>query len=121
MMRIACFVVSGVFLLGAVVQWNDPDPALWVLGYLVGAALSLHAGLGHRAFLPNAIAAFVFSVWGATLITTLVNAPVDAFTSFRMESDSHEEPREAVGLVLLSVWCAFLSLRARPEAEREDA
>jgi hypothetical protein len=121
MMRIACFVVAGVFLLGAVVQWNDPDPALWILGYLVGAALSLHAGLGYRAFLPNAIAALVFGVWGATLVTPLLDAPVDAFTSFRMESDSHEEPREAVGLALLSGWCVFLSLRARPESEREDA
>ena len=121
MARIACFIVSGVFLLGAVVQSNDPDPVLWILGYLVGAALSLHAGFGHRAFLPNMVAALVFGVWGATLVTTLLEAPVDAFTSFRMESDSHEEPREAVGLVLRSGWCAFLSLRARPESEREGA
>lgn len=31
--KIIYIVVAGLFLLFALVQWNDPDPALWILFY----------------------------------------------------------------------------------------
>ncbi len=112
-MRILCFFFGGLFLIGAGVQWNDPDPLAWVVAYLVGAGLSFHAGSGGRAFAANAIAALAFGVWFATLAATIPGAPEEAFTSFEMRERSHEEPREAVGLLLLAGWSAVLAVRAR--------
>ncbi|MEM9175795.1 MAG: transmembrane 220 family protein [Myxococcota bacterium] len=112
-MRIACFGFGALFLFGAAVQWNDPDPFAWIGAYLAGAALSIHAGRGGRAFVANALAAAVFAVGFASLATTLPGAPEEAFTSVRMQSADHEEPREAVGLALLAGWCGVLAVRAR--------
>ena len=118
-MRIASFVLTAIFVLGAAVQLNDPDPALWVAAYLVGAGLSLHAAIGGRAFVPNAIAALVYAGWFASLAASLPGAPGEAFTSFRMQASSHEEPREAVGLALLAIWSIVLAVQAR-RAARDD-
>lgn len=112
-MRWSCFFFAALFLVGAAVQLNDPDPVAWIAAYLVGAGLSLHAAMGHRAWLPNALAAVVFGIWFATLAASLPGAPSEAFTSFRMQARSHEEPREALGLVLLAGWSGVLAERAR--------
>ena len=93
-MKALCFFFSGLFLLGAAVQWNDPDPAAWIVAYLLGAALSLHAAIGGRAFGASATAAIVFAGWFASLAATIPEAPEEAFTSFQMRETSHEEPPE---------------------------
>ena len=119
-MKVLCFFFGGLFLLGAAVQWNDPDPAAWIVAYLLGAALSLHAAIGGRAFCANATAAIVFAGWFASLAATIPEAPEEAFTSFQMRATSHEEPREAIGLLLLAGWTAVLAVRSRPVADLED-
>lgn len=119
-MRMLCFFFGALFLVGAGVQWNDPDPMAWIVAYLAGAALSFHAGGGGRAFAANALASVVFLVWFATLAATIPSAPEEAFTSFEMRETSHEEPREAVGLVLLAGWTAVLAVRARSASPSRD-
>lgn len=111
-MRVAAGVFAGIFLLGAIVQWNDPDPAVWILGYSVAAGLSLAACLGRPSRLACAIAAGVFAVWFVSLAPSLRGAPEAAFSSFQMQASSHEEPREAAGLALLSGWNLALAIWA---------
>jgi len=112
-MRIASGVFTAVFLLSAAVQWNDPDPLPWIAGYLLAAGLSLAAALGRMWFLPSALAAGVFALWFLSLAGTLPGAPLEAFTSFRMRAAGHEAPREAIGLLLCTLWTAFLAARGR--------
>ena len=112
-MRFVCLVAAGVFVLGAFVQWNDPDPVPWIAAYLVGAASATHAARGGHAFLPNLIAALVFAAWASSLVATVPDAPSEAFTSVQMRARGHEEPREAVGLVLLAASCGLMAWRAR--------
>ena len=119
-MKALCFFFSGLFLLGAAVQWNDPDPAAWIVAYLLGAALSLHAAIGGRAFGASATAAIVFAGWFASLAATIPEAPEEAFTSFQMRETSHEEPREAIGLLLLAGWTGVLAIRSRPAVGQDD-
>lgn len=102
-----------LFALAAAVQWNDPDPALWILGYLAVSALSVAAFTGRRLLIPNGVAALVFTVWFATLAPSLIGAPEEAFTSFKMKAAPHEEPREAVGLGLAAAWCGVLAVWSR--------
>jgi hypothetical protein len=91
------------------VQWNDPDPLAWILAYLVAAGLSLGAALGRLSVLPAASAAAIFFFWFLTLAPSLVGAEPGAFTSFQMQASSHEEPREAIGLLLAAGWCGVLA------------
>jgi len=119
-LRVACFAFAALFLLGAVVQWNDPDPALWMLAYTVAAALSLAAGSGRVLFVGHLGAAIVFGVAFASIASTLIGAPAEAFTSFEMQAAAHEAPREAAGLALLAVWNGVLALRARRLGDAVD-
>lgn len=112
-MRIASGVFCAVFLLAVAVQWNDPDPLVWMLGYGLAAALSLVACFGRFPVLPNALAAIGFALWFLSLAAALPGAPSEAFTSFRMQSAAHEEPREAVGLLLCAAWTAALAFHGR--------
>ena len=116
-MKFACIAFALLFTVGALVQFNDPDPRLWILAYASAAALSAAAALGHSLRGPNVAAAIVFGVWFLSLATRLGPAPKEAFTSFRMQAESHEEPREAAGLALLAGWSAVLAYRGRPARE----
>jgi len=120
-MRVAAGVFAGIFALGAIVQWNDPDPFLWIVGYGVAAGLSLAACLGRPSRVASAIAAIVFALWFASLAPSLRGAPQEAFSSFEMQASSHEEPREAVGLALLSGWNLALSIWAGRRQTGRDA
>ncbi len=111
-MRVASAAFAVLFAIGAIVQLNDPDPFLWILGYATATVLSLAAAFGRPHRIANAVAAIVFGLWFASLASTLVGAPRDAFTSFEMRHVAHEEPREAGGLALLTGWSAALAVWA---------
>ncbi len=108
-----------LFLLAVAVQWNDPDPAVWMVGYGVAAVLSLAACFERLPVLPNLLAGLGFTIWFLTLAATLPGAPLAAFTSFKMTAASHEEPREAIGLLLAAGWTFTLAARGlRRQARR---
>jgi hypothetical protein len=118
-MRIASGLFAGIFAIGAIVQLNDPDPLLWILGYAVASVLSIAGALGRPHRVANALAAIVFGLWFLSLATSLAGAPQEAFTSFEMQADSHEEPREAVGLLLLCGWSAAMAVWAGRRSDEE--
>ena len=117
-MRIASAVFAAVFLLSAAVQWNDPDPLVWIAGYLIAAGLSLAACFGRIPVLPNAVAAIAFGLAFLSLAGTIPGAPNEAFTSFEMRAPEHEEPREAVGLLICAAWTGFLAVRGSRRSQR---
>ncbi len=107
-----------LFLVAVAVQWNDPDPLVWMAGYAVATGLSLAACFGRFPVLPNLLAGIGFTIWFFTLAGTLPGAPLAAFASFKMTAASHEQPREAIGLLLAAAWTFSLAargLRRRPE------
>lgn len=115
----ALTVVMGlVFLFGAVVQYNDPDPVPWIGVYLVSAILSFVSL--RRAlpwWLPSSVAG-VSAVWAA-IIALGVDPEVyrGMFGQFGMASLDVEEAREALGLVIIAVWMVVLTviqIRRRP-------
>jgi len=110
-MRIASGLFVAVFLLSAAVQWNDPDPLVWIAGYLVAAGLSLAAFFGRISGSANAVAAIGFALWFLSLAGSIPGAPTEAFTSFEMRAPDHEEPREAVGLLVCAGWTGLLAIQ----------
>lgn len=109
-----------LFLLAVMVQWNDPDPAVWMAGYGVAAGLSIAACFYRLPVLPNLLAGLGFTLWFLTLASSLPGAPLAAFTSIKMTAASHEEPREAVGLLLAAGWTFALAVRGL-RSRREKA
>ena len=118
--RVAAWGFAAVFSLGAVVQWNDPDPATWLLASALGTGLSVAAALGRAWRVASGAVAAAYLVAAAWIGQDLGTPPVEAFTSFEMRAASHEAPREVGGLLLLATWTGWLAVLAgRGESERK--
>lgn len=106
-------VFAALFVVGAAVQVNDPDPLPWMAVYGLAAAACVAAGLrrGHRA-LP-ALVALGAVAWAATLAPRVVGRVefLSMFGAFEMESVAIEEAREMYGLLLVAGWMVVLALR----------
>ncbi len=117
-------VLSGafalLFLFGAAVQWNDPDPLRWMAAYAAAAAVSASAALGRLQLAPTAIVLAVLTGWLALWSPALADSSLDAMQSFGMSGAAREEEvREAWGLLLLVFWMGVLfgaALRGRRTA-----
>jgi hypothetical protein len=117
-MRWVAGLLCALFVVAAAVQWNDPDPLLWIVAYLFAAGVSGAAASGRSNRAVNLAGAVVFGIWFATLAPSLVGAESAAFESFAMQEARHEEPREAAGLALAAAWFGFLAWRG-PLAGRD--
>ena len=108
--------MSGLFLLAVLVQWNDPDPLLWMALY--GAAFIVSVVVARHGRIPwiaPAVIGLVALAWSLTLI---VGGPAASQYShmcdaWEMQSISVEEVREATGLLIVAVWMAVLVVGER--------
>jgi hypothetical protein len=106
--RIACGAFALLFVFGAVVQWNDPDPLRWMVAYAAVASLSAAAAFGRTFVVPTAMLLVVLACWVAMWAPAFGDSSVDALQSFGMSSVQEEEVREVWGLVLLTSWTGVL-------------
>lgn len=107
-MRWLYIVVALLFLSFAAVQYNDPDPWIWIAAYLYAAAVTIPPIFGRHTFWP-ALGLVVYLGWAFTLI-----GAVDSHWW------QHEEAREALGLLVAAFWMGVLLYlwvrgRRRPE------
>lgn len=116
-MKIFYWVLSAVFFLFALVQYNDPDPILWILLYGGVAVHFALAGLG-RLYRP------AIWIWlAASLVWVLMLSP-DFINWLRIgmpsivETMKAEKPwvelaREFLGLSIAAIACGWLLWRSR--------
>ena len=108
-----------LFVLAALLQWNDPDPLPWMLTY---GAVALLAGAHATARIAHAgvcVALAVALAAGAlSLSGSLLEADRGAFTRFEMKDTVAEEAREALGLWIASGYALWLALRSRRPTRR---
>ena len=109
LVRLLSVLFALLFAVAAVLQFNDPDPVRWAAAYASAACLAAAASLGRTRFWLSALFAAGFAIWSLTLLPNLRVAESAAFTSFRMQSPSHEESREAAGLLLCATYAAWLA------------
>ena len=104
-----------LFIFGAIVQVNDPDPARWIAVYALAATVCLLALLRRTHWSFPAILGAVALGWAATLAPRVVGrVPFgEMFGAFEMQSIGIEESREMYGLLIIAAWMAVLALRAR--------
>jgi uncharacterized membrane protein len=112
-------VVMGlVFVFGAIVQYNDPDPYFWTVVYLAAAILSfvsLRRALSW--WLPAGVAGAAIVWAGALAVRVDPEVYRGMFGQLGMASLEIEEARETLGLVIIAIWMtalAVIRIRRRP-------
>ncbi|MEW5917083.1 MAG: transmembrane 220 family protein [Gemmatimonadota bacterium] len=111
--RVADVVFLLLFVLSAVVQYNDPDPYVWMAIYAGGAVacwLSLRDRLPR--WLPMVIA-LVAILWATTILPRVLGRVpfLDMFAAWEMKDVGIEESREMYGLFLVAAWMLVLTWR----------
>jgi hypothetical protein len=96
--RISAGVFAALFLLGAAVQLNDPDPAVWIVMYCVAAVIAGAAAAGvRRAWYAAAVLVALCVLWGGWLGFGVISEGQHWFD---------EEGRESMGLLIIAAWNA---------------
>ncbi len=109
LMRWLSILMAAVFALAAAVQWNDPDPTVWIALYCGAAAVSLAAAANYY-YAPR-IALLLFLIYAAGTLYTfpaVLSSDFSAYTSFKMRSTDDEVARECIGLALCAGWTFYL-------------
>ena len=113
--HVASYVMAALFVVCAALQYNDPDPIVWMSMY--GACAVVTAVLpSKRALVPVAYvlaigalvwaAVLLYGVWGRMEVTDVVNKMSE-------KGGAVEEGRELGGLALSGVWLLFAASYAR--------
>lgn len=101
-----------LFAIGAVVQYNDPDPVLWVSAYGVGAIACGLFAVGRLPRWAGALLCGVYALWGLyLLIPVVVGANPFYDATGREMMGVMEEGREMMGLLIMAAWTGFLTWR----------
>jgi len=104
-----------LFVLAASVQFNDPDPLVWISVYLLSAVFCAAHGMGKLpAYWPMALS-LIAALWALTLLPASVGdvSAAEVFGTVRMESAEAEAAREFGGLMIVAVWMGLLEFRIR--------
>ena len=102
------------FLLSALLQYNDPDPYMWVTVYLAAATLCLDQLYRKRLGVLVWGLAFVCVAWIGCLLPHIFG-PVsiaEILDSISMKTRAIEEAREIGGLSLVLLWALITLLNA---------
>jgi hypothetical protein len=107
-----CAGMAVLFVISAAVQWNDPDPVLWMLFYGLAALTAAAAPFDARA--QRGLEIVLAGVAAAVVIAflpALGDARVEAVSSFEMKSPEDEEFRELGGATLVLGFAAVVLVR----------
>lgn len=126
MLRLVNLAIAAIFLWCAIVQYNDPDPWLWIAVY---AGASAMAGLAafNRYYLPAlVILAAACLVWMALLFAGVVDFLAQGdmgllFTGMSPDRPYVELTREFGGLACIFLTCLIYLYLGRRRAPAETA
>jgi hypothetical protein len=104
-----------LFVFSVIVQYNDPDPWLWMTIYGLAAAACLLALKQPRQWLLSGALLLLTTVWAATIAPRVLGrvALGELFEAWEMKDLRVEEAREFGGLIIVATWMLVLFLRAR--------
>ena len=108
-MKIFNFIFLVLFVISAGLQYNDPDPALWILIYLFGAMICFFAIRKQnypRLSLAGIILLFIFALYlffdrDGVLSWLTEHQAENIAGSMKASSPWIEETREFFGLIIL--------------------
>ena len=100
----------GLFVVAAMLQYNDPDPLPWMAVYGLAAAACWLAPRKPRGWILPAGLGMLSLAWGS-----FIAASVTTWAVFDSMDDNPqaELAREALGLAIVSVWMGLLAWMTR--------
>ena len=104
-----------MFVFSVVVQYNDPDPWIWMAIYALAALACLQELLwkDNPLVVPAAVGAIAL-VWAISLLPRVLGKVrvSELFAQFEMKGDLMVEvAREAGGLLIIAVWMQAILIR----------
>lgn len=103
------WVFGALFLVSAVVQYNDPDSWIWILIYSIAALVSFGFALRRLHYI-------VSLSFGVIALLGFIYVFPEKFEGFEIgagDIKNIEEGREAFGLLIISVIMFIYALRTR--------
>jgi hypothetical protein len=117
-MKILNYVMAACFLFSVIVQYNDPDPIVWMLIYGLAAVACGFAIAGRLNWMFPALVGIVALAWALTLAPNVIGkvAFSELFEAFEMKDERVEVAREFGGLLIVAFWMAALVIHRRSTA-----
>ena len=112
MFRLFSILMTGLFVFAAVVQYNDPDPWLWIGVYLSVALISAAALPGWNIRIFSGLLCVALFSGVVILSDRFSDTSLQAFTSVGMDSIVEEEVRELWGLLIALLWTLTLFVKS---------
>ena len=105
-----------IFLLSAAVQYNDPDPLIWVAVYLAAGAMCLFSGREQQVNWLPPLLLLVSLGWIIALLPSIIGqvSVAEVVASISMKTREVEEAREIGGLLLVTFWASVVIVHRRP-------
>lgn len=107
--------MTALFVVAAGLQYNDPDPAVWIAIYLGAAAACVAYGRFDKSWIAAAVVCAIAAVWGGVLVSHVLGIIKlgDLFLKMNEKGGAVEVGREAGGLSITAVWMAVLLIAHR--------
>ena len=107
------FIISGLFLGFAIVQWNDPDPLIWMIFYGVMSLIYILLALGKRfAFYLSVLMLITCIIYMGFILPEIIKWIKDGMPSIvqsmKATIPSIEYTREFLGLLLCLIACVWV-------------
>lgn len=101
--------MAALFLLSAILQYNDPDPLIWIVIYLIATVISVLFALKRMNYLLPLFVG-ILALVGTYLI---LPAKFEGFEIGTGNIKNIEEAREAGGLFIIGLIMIIYSIRLR--------
>jgi hypothetical protein len=108
------YLMLAMFIFSVIVQYNDPDPLVWMTLYgLAAVACVIAFKRPAHWLLPGGLALLALS-WAGTIALRVWGkvAVGELFEAWEMKDQRVEEARELGGLLIVAVWMLVLFCRA---------
>ncbi len=107
------FTVSGIFFLFAILQWNDPDPLIWMLFYGVMSLIYVLLALGKKITYYLSVLMLISCIINMFIILPEISKWINdgmpsIVQSMKATIPSIEYTREFLGLLLCLIACIWV-------------
>lgn len=112
-MKYLLYFLIVIYILSAAVQYNDPDPAVWILSYLLPAGLCYYRSLGKGDKVLYFSIGLVYLLWAVNQFPPQWEGLM--MENLSMKTLNVELGRESLGLGMcaLGMWiCGWKSVRS---------
>lgn len=108
------WIMFAAFGMSVIVQYNDPDPLVWMLMYGAAAVATFLRFRGQLHWGISLTVGLIALVWAATLAPHVIGKVgfSEMFESYEMKSTPVEMAREMGGLLIITFWMGVLTLKA---------